>query len=130
MRAAVRRSRMRAVTGKPIKLVGVGEKLDALEPFHPDRVAGRILGMGDVVSLVERAAETVDKEDAEKLAAKMGKGQFDLDDLRSQLRQMRKMGGMAGLLGMLPGACRPRRRWPRPRSTRSSSSARTRSSSR
>jgi signal recognition particle subunit SRP54 len=95
---------MRAVTGKPVKLIGVGEKFDALEPFHPDRIASRILGMGDIVSLVERAAETIDKEDAEKLAAKVRKGQFDMDDLLSQLRQLRKMGGMQGLLGMLPGA--------------------------
>jgi signal recognition particle subunit SRP54 len=95
---------MRAVTGRPVKLIGVGEKFDALEPFHPDRIAGRILGMGDIVSLVERAAETIDKEDAEKLAAKVRKGQFDMDDLLSQLRQLRKMGGLQGLMGMLPGA--------------------------
>jgi signal recognition particle subunit SRP54 len=95
---------MRAVTGRPVKLIGVGEKFDQLEPFHPDRIAGRILGMGDIVSLVERAAETIEKEDAEKLAAKVRKGQFDMDDLLSQLRQLRKMGGMQGLLGMLPGA--------------------------
>jgi len=95
---------MRAVTGRPVKLIGVGEKFDALEPFHPDRIAGRILGMGDIVSLVERAAETIEKEDAEKLAARVRKGQFDMDDLLSQLRQLRKMGGMQGLLGMLPGA--------------------------
>ncbi|MGH6918157.1 MAG: signal recognition particle protein [Geminicoccaceae bacterium] len=94
---------MRAVTGQPIKLVGTGEKIDALEAFHPDRVASRILDMGDVVSLVEKVAETVDKEEAEKLAAKMQKGSFDLEDLASQLQQMRKMGGMSGLLGMLPG---------------------------
>ncbi len=94
---------MRHVTGQPIKLVGMGEKLDALEPFHPDRVAGRILDMGDVVSLVEQAAEMVDKEDAEKLARKMAKGSFDLADLRGQLMQMRKMGGMKGILGKLPG---------------------------
>jgi signal recognition particle subunit SRP54 len=94
---------MRAVTGQPIKLVGVGEKLDALEAFHPDRMASRILDMGDVVSLVEKVAETVDREEAEKLAAKMKKGSFDLDDLGTQLRQMRKMGGMSGILGMLPG---------------------------
>jgi signal recognition particle subunit SRP54 len=94
---------MRAVTGQPIKLVGVGEKLDALEAFHPDRMASRILGMGDVVSLVERVAETVDREQAEQLAAKMKKGSFDLDDLATQLQQMRKMGGMSGILGMLPG---------------------------
>jgi signal recognition particle subunit SRP54 len=94
---------MRAVTGKPIKLLGVGEKLDALETFHPDRIAGRILGMGDVVSLVEKAAETIDQEEAAKLAAKLEKGNFDLDDLASQLKQLRKMGGMSGMLGMLPG---------------------------
>ena len=94
---------MRAVTGQPIKLAGVGEKLDALEAFHPERVASRILGMGDVVSLVERVAETVDKAEAEKLAAKMQKGRFDLDDLGTQLKQMRKMGGMSSILGMLPG---------------------------
>jgi signal recognition particle subunit SRP54 len=94
---------MRAVTGKPIKFLGVGEKLDALEPFHAERVAGRILGMGDVVSLVEKAAETIDQEEAEKLARKMQKGNFDLDDLSSQLKQLRKMGGMDGVMGMLPG---------------------------
>jgi len=94
---------MRAVTGKPIKLAGTGEKMDALEDFHPERVAGRILGMGDVVSLVEKATETIEKEDAEKMAKKMAKGEFDLDDLRTQLRQMAKMGGMKGVLGMLPG---------------------------
>ena len=94
---------MRHVTGQPIKLVGMGEKLDALEPFHPDRVAARILDMGDVVSLVEQAAELVDKEDAEKLAKKLAKGSFDLGDLRGQLQQMRKMGGMKGILGKLPG---------------------------
>jgi signal recognition particle subunit SRP54 len=94
---------MRAVTGQPIKLVGAGEKLDALEAFHPDRMASRILGMGDVVSLVEKVAETVDQAEAEKLAKKMEKGTFDLDDLAGQLRQMRKMGGMGSILGMLPG---------------------------
>jgi signal recognition particle subunit SRP54 len=94
---------MRAVTGKPIKLLGVGEKIDALEPFHPDRLAGRILGMGDVVSLVERAAETIDQEEAEKLARKMEKGNFDLDDFASQLKQMGKMGGLGGIMNMLPG---------------------------
>ena len=94
---------MRAVTGKPIKFAGMGEKLDALEPFHPDRVAGRILGMGDVVSLVERAAETIQIDEAEKLAAKMAKGQFDMNDLRSQLGQMRRMGGLGALAGMMPG---------------------------
>jgi signal recognition particle subunit SRP54 len=94
---------MRMVTGQPIKLIGVGEKLDALEPFRPDRIAGRILGMGDVVGLVERAAETIEKAEAEKLAAKLQKGGFDLEDMASQLRQMRKMGGLSGLMGMLPG---------------------------
>lgn len=94
---------MRAVTGKPIKLAGVGEKLDALEDFHPDRVANRILGMGDVVSLVEKAAETIDQEEAERIAKKMKAGAFDLDDLKSQLKQMTKLGGMGGILGMLPG---------------------------
>jgi signal recognition particle subunit SRP54 len=94
---------MRAVTGKPIKLLGVGERLDAIEPFHPDRLAGRVLGMGDVVSLVERAAENIDREEAEKLAKKLEKGGFDLDDFASQLRQMKKMGGLGGIMGMLPG---------------------------
>ena len=94
---------MRAVTGKPIKFAGTGEGLDALEAFHPDRVAGRILGMGDVVSLVERAAETVKLEDAEKLAAKMEKGKFDLDDLRMQIQQMQRMGGLGALAAMMPG---------------------------
>jgi signal recognition particle subunit SRP54 len=94
---------MRAVTGKPIKFAGVGEALDKLEAFHPERVAGRILGMGDVVSLVERAAETIQVEEAEKLAAKMAKGKFDLDDLWAQLRQMQRMGGLGALAGMMPG---------------------------
>jgi len=94
---------MRAVTGQPIKFMGVGEKLDALEAFHAERVAGRILGMGDVVGLVEKAAETVDQEEAEKLARKLQKGGFDLDDLAAQLKQLRKMGGMGGVMGMLPG---------------------------
>ncbi|MEI9997123.1 MAG: signal recognition particle protein [Rhizomicrobium sp.] len=94
---------MRAVTGAPIKFLATGEKLDALEPFHPARVAGRILDMGDVVSLVERAAETIDKEQAEKLAKRMKKGEFDMNDLAEQLRQMKKLGGMQGVLGMLPG---------------------------
>jgi signal recognition particle subunit SRP54 len=94
---------MRAVTGKPIKFAGTGEGIDALEAFHPDRVAGRILGMGDVVSLVERAAETVKIEDAEKIAAKMAKGKFDLDDLRMQIGQMQRMGGLGALAKMLPG---------------------------
>jgi signal recognition particle subunit SRP54 len=94
---------MRAVTGQPIKFVGTGEKLDAIEAFHADRIAGRILGMGDVVGLVEKAAETIDREEAEKLAKKLQKGSFDLDDLASQLKQLRKMGGMSGVMGMLPG---------------------------
>ncbi len=94
---------MRAVTGKPIKFVGTGEKLDGLDVFHPGRVAGRILGMGDVVSLVERAAETIQQDEAEAMAAKMAKGQFDMNDLKAQLGQMKRMGGMGGIMGMLPG---------------------------
>ena len=94
---------MSAVTGKPIKFVGTGEKLDGLEQFHPGRVAGRILGMGDIVSLVERAAENIQVEDAEAMAAKMAKGQFDLNDLRQQLKQMQNMGGLGALAGMIPG---------------------------
>lgn len=94
---------MRAVTQCPIKLLGVGEKLDELEEFHADRIAGRILGMGDVVSLVEKARETIQEEDAERLAKKIQKGEFDLNDLADQLKQMRKMGGLQGLMGMLPG---------------------------
>ncbi|PZO70274.1 MAG: signal recognition particle protein [Pelagerythrobacter marensis] len=94
---------MRHVTGKPIKFAGTGEKLDALEAFNPSRVAGRILGMGDVVSLVERAASVVKEEEAEALAERMAKGQFDLNDLRTQLRQMTQMGGLGMLAGMLPG---------------------------
>ncbi|HRD76315.1 MAG TPA: signal recognition particle protein [Hyphomicrobiaceae bacterium] len=94
---------MRAVTGKPIKLVGVGEKWDALEEFHPSRIASRILGMGDVVSLVEKAAQTIDVEKAQKIAQKMRKGELDLEDLAEQLRQMLRIGGMSGMMGMLPG---------------------------
>ncbi|HEY4201242.1 MAG TPA: signal recognition particle protein [Devosiaceae bacterium] len=94
---------MRAATGKPIKLIGVGEKLDALEDFHPSRIADRILGMGDIVSLVEKAAENVSAEDAQKMAKKLKKGSFDLEDLRGQLLQMKKMGGMGGLMSMMPG---------------------------
>jgi len=94
---------MRAVTGQPIKFAGTGEKLDAIEPFHPARVAQRILGMGDVVSLVERAAETIQQEDADKLARRMAQGKFDLNDLRAQLKQMQKMGGLGMLAGMIPG---------------------------
>jgi signal recognition particle subunit SRP54 len=94
---------MRAVTGKPIKLMGTGEKLDAIEDFDPSRIAGRILGMGDVVGLVEKAIETVEIDKAEKIAAKVRKGAFDLEDLSDQLKQMEKLGGMGGVLGMLPG---------------------------
>jgi signal recognition particle subunit SRP54 len=94
---------MRAATGKPIKLIGTGEKLDALEEFHPSRIADRILGMGDIVALVEKAAETVSAEDAAKMAKKLKKGSFDMEDLRSQLLQMKKMGGMNALMGLMPG---------------------------
>lgn len=94
---------MRAVTGKPLKLLGTGEKPDQLELFHPDRIATRILGMGDVVSLVEKAFETVDQEEAEKLAKQMQKGEFDFDALEAQLLQMNKMGGLSSLMGMIPG---------------------------
>jgi signal recognition particle subunit SRP54 len=94
---------MRAVTGKPIKLIGTGEKLDALEEFYPDRIAGRILGMGDVVGLVEKAMQTVELDKAQKIAAKVKKGAFDLDDLSEQLKQMQRLGGMGGVLSMLPG---------------------------
>jgi signal recognition particle subunit SRP54 len=94
---------MRAISGKPIKLIGVGEKLDALEEFHPDRIAGRILGMGDVIGLVEKAMETVEVDKAEALAKKVKKGNFDLSDLAEQLKQMQKLGGMGGVLSMLPG---------------------------
>lgn len=95
---------LRYVTGKPIKFLGVGEKSDALEPFYPDRLASRILGMGDVLSLVEQAEETVDRQKAEKLAEKVKKGKgFDLEDFRDQLQQMRNMGGIAGLLDKIPG---------------------------
>ena len=97
---------MRAVTGKPIKLIGTGEKLDALEDFDPSRIAGRILGMGDVVSLVEKAAATIDAEKAARVAEKMRKGAFDLADMREQLTQMQSMGGMSGLMGMLPGVAK------------------------
>jgi signal recognition particle subunit SRP54 len=97
---------MRAVTGRPIKLMGTGEKMDALETFEARRIAGSILGMGDVVGLVEKAAEVVDREDAEKMAAKMLKGKFTLEDMAEQFKQLRKMGDMEGLLGMLPGAAK------------------------
>src|ERR1700753_1892416 len=94
---------MRAVTGKPIKLIGTGEKNDSLEDFHPSRIAGRILGMGDVVSLVEKAAANIDAEKAARTAERMRKGQFDLSDMREQLLQMQSMGGLGGLMGMMPG---------------------------
>ncbi len=94
---------MRAVTKQPIKFVGVGEKLDALEEFHPGRIAGRILGMGDVVSLVEKAAETIKQDEAEALAKKMMAGKFDLNDLRQQLSQVKRIGGLKGVMGMMPG---------------------------
>ncbi len=94
---------MRAVTGKPIKFVGLGEKLEDLEEFHPDRVAGRILGMGDIVSLVEKAQETIEAEQAERMMRRFQKGQFNMNDLRAQLEQMLKMGGMDGFMGMMPG---------------------------
>ena len=97
---------MRQITGAPIKLTGTGEKLDALEEFHPERVAGRILGMGDIVGLVEKASDTIDQEDAERLARKMARGTFDLDDYASQLKQITKMGSLQGILGMLPGAAK------------------------
>ena len=94
---------MRAVTGKPIKLIGTGEKMDALEDFHPGRIADRILGMGDIVSLVEKAAETIDQEKAAAMAKRMQKGEFDMNDLSQQLDQMKNLGGMGGIMGMLPG---------------------------
>ena len=94
---------VKAVTGKPLKFVGMGEKLDALEPFHPDRMASRILGMGDVMSLIEKAQETVDQEEALKLAKKLKKNSFDLDDFRNQLKQVKKMGGIQSIMGMIPG---------------------------
>ena len=94
---------MRAVTGKPIKFAGTGEKLDAIEAFNPGRVAGRILGMGDIVSIVEKAAQAIDENEAERMAARMAKGQFDMNDLAGQFRNMRKMGGIGALAGMIPG---------------------------
>ena len=94
---------MRAVTGKPIKLIGTGEKVDALEDFHPARIANRILGMGDIVSLVEKAAQSIDMETAQRMADKMRKGRFDLSDMSEQLAQVEKMGGMGGIMGMMPG---------------------------
>ena len=94
---------MRAVTGKPIRFVGVGEKIDALETFEPERVAGRILGMGDIVSLVEKAQETIEAEQAQKMMKRFQKGQFNMNDLRTQLEQMMKMGGVESIMGMIPG---------------------------
>ncbi|MAQ82171.1 MAG: signal recognition particle protein [Maritimibacter sp.] len=94
---------MRAVTGKPIKFVGLGEKMDALEEFHPERIAGRILGMGDIVSLVEKAQQTIEAEQAERMMKRFQKGQFNMNDLKMQLEQMIKMGGMEGMMGMMPG---------------------------
>ncbi len=94
---------MRAVTGKPIKLIGTGEKVDDLDEFHPQRIANRILGMGDIVSLVEKAAQSIDAEKAQRIAEKMRKGKFDLEDLSEQLAQVEKIGGIGGIMGMLPG---------------------------
>ncbi|WP_299845863.1 signal recognition particle protein [uncultured Roseovarius sp.] len=94
---------MRAVTGKPIKYVGLGEKMDAIETFEPDRIAGRILGMGDIVSLVEKAQETIEAEQAEKMMKRFQKGRFNMNDMKMQLEQMIKMGGMEGVMGMMPG---------------------------
>ncbi|MGM0583772.1 MAG: signal recognition particle protein [Pseudomonadota bacterium] len=94
---------MRAVTGKPIKFVGLGEKMDAIEEFHAERIAGRILGMGDIVSLVEKAQETIEAEEAERMMKRFQKGRFDMNDLKTQFEQMISMGGMGGLMGMLPG---------------------------
>jgi signal recognition particle subunit SRP54 len=94
---------MRAVTGKPIKLLGTGEKWDAIEPFHPDRIAGRILGMGDVVSLVERAVETINQDEAAAMAKKFEQGKFDFNDMLAQFQQMKRMGGVGSLMKMLPG---------------------------
>ena len=94
---------MRAITGKPIRFVGVGEKMDAIETFEPDRIAGRILGMGDIVALVEKAQETLEAEQAERMMKRFQKGQFNMNDLRQQLEQMQKMGGMEGIMGMMPG---------------------------
>ena len=109
---------MRAVTGKPIRFVGLGEKLDALEEFHPDRIAGRILGMGDIVALVEKAQETLEAEAAERMMKRFQKGQFNMNDLKGQLQQMQKMGGMQGVMGHAARhGARCRSRWTRPAST-------------
>ena len=94
---------MRAVTGKPIKFVGLGEKMDALETFEPERIAGRILGMGDIVALVEKAQETLEIEQAERMMKRFQKGQFNFNDLKMQMEQMLKMGGMEGMMSMMPG---------------------------
>ena len=94
---------MRAVTGKPIRFVGLGEKMDAIETFEAQRIAGRILGMGDIVALVEKAQETLEAEQAERMMKRFQKGQFNMNDLKNQLEQMQKMGGMEGLMGMMPG---------------------------
>lgn len=94
---------MKMVAGVPIKFLGTGEKIDEFEEFHPDRLAGRILGQGDVVSLVEKAIENVDRDEAEKMAQKMMKGKFDLEDMLAQLRQIQKLGSMGSLIGMIPG---------------------------
>lgn len=97
---------MKMVAGVPIKFLGTGEKIDEFEEFHPDRLAGRILGQGDVVSLVEKAIENVDRDEAEKMAQKMMKGKFDLEDMLAQLRQIQKLGSMGSLIGMIPGLSR------------------------
>ena len=97
---------MRAVTGKPIKLIGTGERIEALEDFHPARIADRILGMGDIISLVEKAAASIDREQAMRAAERIRKGQFDLTDMREQLAGMQKMGGMSGLMSLLPGVAK------------------------
>ena len=94
---------MRAITGKPIKFVGLGEKMEALETFEPERIAGRILGMGDIVSLVEKAQDTIEADQAEKMMKRFKKGRFNMNDLKAQLEQMMKMGGMEGVMGMIPG---------------------------
>src|SRR6202044_3061980 len=97
---------MAGVPGNPIKLIGTGEKLDAIEDFYPARIADRILGMGDIVSLVEKAATTIDAEKAARVTEKMRKGSFDLSDLRDQIKQMQQLGGMSGMMSMLPGVAK------------------------
>ena len=94
---------IKSITGAPIKFIGTGEKIDQLEAFHPDRIANRILGMGDIVSLVEKASENIDKQEIEKITKKFSKGKFDLEDFAQQLKQMNKMGGISGVMSMLPG---------------------------